>query len=241
MAMVSDLDLLRRVPLFTLLTVEQAEFLGSAVTKKRFRRGEVLVERGRHSAGLYVLISGRARVLVADARGREVIFTSLRPGDPVGEMSLIDGEPHSATVVAEVQTDTLLLDREAFLRCLPAEGSVAYTVLMGLVRRLRHADRTIESLALMDVHGRVARVLIDSATPAPDGQGVVAGKVSRQDIARMIGASREMVSRVMKDLESRGFFQTQVDGSMLLHPGRLADVSANAASPDGEDQARRIG
>lgn len=231
MAMVSDLDLLRRVPLFALLTDEQAQFLGSAVTKVRFRRGDLLVERGQHSAGLYVLISGRARVLAADARGREVIFTSLQSGDPVGEMSLIDGEPHSATVVAEVQTDALLLDRSAFLRCLPAEGSVAYSVLMGLVQRLRHADRTIESLALMDVYGRVARVLIDSAAPAPDGHGVLAKKVSRQDIARMIGASREMVSRVMKDLESRGFFETLEDGSMRVHPGRLEDLALDAVPP----------
>jgi len=237
MAMVSDLDLLRRVPLFALLTAEQAEFLASAVIKKRFRRGQVLVERGQLSGGMYVLVSGRARVMAADARGREVIFTSLLPGDPVGEMSLIDGEPHSATVVAEVQTDALLLDRAAFLRCLPAEGSVAHSVLIGLVQRLRHADRTIESLALMDVHGRVARVLIDSAMPAPDGDGVVARKVSRQDIARMIGASREMVSRVMKDLESRGFFDIREDGSLRIHPGHLEALSGDAAAERTADLA----
>ena len=234
MAMVTDLDLLRRVPLFSLLTAEQVQFLASAVSKRRFRRGETLVERGQHSAALYVLISGRARVVTSDTRGREVIFASLRPGDPVGEMSLIDGEPHSATVRAEILTDTLVLDREAFLRCLPAEGSVGHSVLLGLVRRLRAADRTIESLALMDVYGRVARVLIDGALPAADGSGLVAEKVSRQDIAKMVGASREMVSRVMKDLEERGFVEVRDDGSMQVHAGRLdaiesiKDASANA-------------
>ena len=226
MAMVSDLDLLRRVPIFALLTVEQTQFLASAISKRRFRRGEALVERGQHSSGLFVLISGRARVVTSDNRGREVIFASLRPGDPVGEMSLIDGEPHSATVRAEVQTDTLLLDREAFLKCLPPAGSVGHSVLLGLVRRLRQADRTIESLALMDVYGRVARVLMDSARPALDGNGVVAEKVSRQDIAKMIGASREMVSRVMKDLEDRGFVEVLDDGSMRVHEGRLGELTA---------------
>jgi CRP/FNR family cyclic AMP-dependent transcriptional regulator len=221
MAMVSDLDLLRRVPLFTLLTGEQAEFLSRSVSKRRFRRGEALVERGQRSDALYVLISGRARVVTADTRGREVIFASLRPGDPVGEMSLIDGAPHSATVRAETQTDTLVLDRAAFLHCLPEPGSVAHAVLIGLVKRLRQADRTIESLALMDVYGRVARVLIDSAEPAPDGSGQVAEKVSRQDIAKMVGASREMVSRVMKDLEERGLVEVREDGSMRVHEGRL--------------------
>ncbi len=225
MAMVSDLDLLRRVPLFALLTADQAQFLASAVSKRRFRRGEILVERGQRSADLYMLISGRARVVTSDERGREVIFASLRPGDPVGEMSLIDGEPHSATVRAEMQTDTLVLDREAFLHCLPPEGSVGRSVLVGLVRRLRNADRTIESLALMDVYGRVARVLIDGAVRTADGVGLVTEKRSRQDIAKMVGASREMVSRVMKDLEERGFVEVLEDGSMQVYEGRLVDVS----------------
>jgi CRP/FNR family cyclic AMP-dependent transcriptional regulator len=236
MAMVSDLDLLRRVPLFGLLTAEQVEFLSRAVSKRRFRRGEALVERGQHSDALYVLISGRARVVAADTRGREVIFASLRPGDPVGEMSLIDGEPHSATVRAETQTDTLVLDRDAFLRCLPDPGTVGHAVLIGLVKRLRHADRTIESLALMDVYGRVARVLIDSAMPAADGSGMVAEKVSRQDIAKMVGASREMVSRVMKDLEERGLVEVREDGSMRVHEGRLVLLTSMPGAESTDDQ-----
>ncbi|MES2183493.1 MAG: Crp/Fnr family transcriptional regulator [Pseudomonadota bacterium] len=231
MAMVSDLDLLRRVPIFALLTADQAQFLASAVSKRRFKRGEPLVECGERSDALYVLVSGRARVLTSDVRGREVIFATLRAGDPVGEMSLIDGEPHSATVCAEVQTDTLVLDRASFLRCLPPEGSVGHSVLIGLVRRLRRADRTIESLALMDVYGRVARVLIDGAVPARDGSGLVAEKVSRQDIAKMVGASREMVSRVMKDLEDRGFVEIREDGSMLVQEGRLTDLAPSEGHP----------
>ncbi|WPB55686.1 Crp/Fnr family transcriptional regulator [Xylophilus sp. GOD-11R] len=231
MVMVSELDLLRRVPLFSLLTPEQARFISNSVSKRSFRRGEALVTRGQRSEALFVLVSGRARVVIADARGREVIFASLRAGDPVGEMSLIDGEPHSATVRAETATDTLMLDRDAFLHCLPPEGSVGHAVLLGLTRRLRNADRTIESLALMDVYGRVARVLIDGAAPAADGDGMVAEKVSRQDMAKMVGASREMVSRVMKDLEERGFFTVLEDGSMRIHEGRLDDVQAQ---PEGE-------
>ncbi|XAH26176.1 Crp/Fnr family transcriptional regulator [Xylophilus sp. GW821-FHT01B05] len=220
MSMVSDLELLCRVPLFALLTGEQAQFLASAVSKRRFKRGEVLVEGGQRSDALYVLVSGRARVVSADARGREVIYATLRSGDPVGEMSLIDGQPHSATVRAEIQTDALVLDRAAFLRCLPPEGSVGHVVMHGLVRRLRQADRTIESLALMDVYGRVARVLLDAAVPEGGGDGgLVCEKISRQDLAKMVGASREMVSRVMKDLEERGFIEVKEDGSMLVHEG----------------------
>ena len=136
-------------------------------------------------------------------------------------MSLIDQKPHSASVLAEVQTDVLILSRQEFAHCMPDSGSMAYAVLRGLVQRLRHADRKIESLALLDVYGRVAAVLMEFAAEDDNGgQGnaVIARKLSRRDLAKMVGASREMVSRVMKDLEERGFIHTQDDGSLVVKP-----------------------
>lgn len=216
MAMLSNLDLIRRVPLFSMLTVEQAQTIADGVVKRRYRRGEIIVEQGRKSDALFILLSGRARVITSDARGREVILAVLEAGDYLGEMSLIDNEPHSATVRAEVQTDVLMLGRIEFARCLPENSSMAYAVMRGLVQRLRHADRKIESLALMDVYGRVARALLEFATETGDGEMLIREKISRQDIAKMVGASREMVSRVMKDLEERGFIQTQENGSIVV-------------------------
>ena len=216
MTMLSSLDLIRRVPLFSMLTESQAISVADAVVKRRFKRGEVIVEQGKKSNALFILLNGRARVVTADSRGREVILATLQPGDHIGEMSLIDNEPHSATVRAEVQTDLLMLGRIEFARCLPENSSMAYAVMRGLVQRLRHADRKIESLALMDVYGRVARALLEFATETGDGEMLIREKISRQDIAKMVGASREMVSRVMKDLEERGFIQTQENGSIVV-------------------------
>lgn len=215
MAMLSNLDLIRRVPLFSMLTANQAESVAEAVVKRRFRRGEIIVERGQKSNALYILLTGRARVVAADARGREVILAVLQPGDYLGEMSLIDNEPHSASVRAEVQTDVLMLGRTEFARCLPENSSLSYAIMRGLVQRLRNADRQIESLALLDVYGRVARALLDMAAEDA-GQRVIRGKVSRQDLAKHVGASREMVSRVMKDLEERGLVETLETGSVVL-------------------------
>ena len=214
--MVSTLDLIRRVPLFSLLASEQAETVANAVVKRRYKRGENIVEQGQKSNTLYILLTGRARVLSTDSRGREVILATLQTGDYIGEMSLIDGEPHSATVRADAQTDALVLGRAEFSRCLPDPGSMAYSLLRGLVQRLRDADRKIESLALVDVYGRVARALIEMAEPGDDETMVIQRKMSRQDIAKMVGASREMVSRVMKGLETRGLVQTRPDGSMAI-------------------------
>jgi CRP-like cAMP-binding protein len=215
MAMLSNLDLIRRVPLFSLLTTDQAQSIADSVVKRRFKRGELIVEQGTKSNALFILLNGRARVLTADTRGREVILAVLQPGDYVGEMSLIDNEPHSATVRAEVQTDMLVLGRSEFSRCLPESSSLSYAILRGLVARLRNADRQIESLALLDVYGRVARTLLDMAEEEK-GLKIIRGKVSRQDMAKVVGASREMVSRVMKDLEDKGVIETLENGSVVI-------------------------
>ncbi len=214
--MVSNLELIRRVPLFSMLTAVQAALVADAVVKRRFKRGEPIVEQGKKSNALTIILTGRARVISSDARGREVILATMHPGDYVGEMSLIDDAPHSASVFAEIQSDALILGRHEFARCLPEDDSMAYAVLRGLVQRLRHADRKIESLALMDVYGRVARALLESAGQRGGEQAIIHDKVSRQDLAKTVGASREMVSRVMKDLEERGFIETREDGSLLV-------------------------
>ena len=215
MAMLSNLDLIRRVPLFSLLSNEQAQGIADNVVKRRYRRGESLVEQGGKSNALYILLTGRARVLTSDARGREVILAVLNPGDYLGEMSLIDNEPHSATVRSEIQTDALILSRAEFARCLPENSSLSYAIMHGLVQRLRNADRQIESLALLDVYGRVARSLLDMAEVVNEIR-IIRSKVSRQDLAKVVGASREMVSRVMKDLEERDMIETQENGWVVL-------------------------
>ncbi|MBC7730601.1 MAG: Crp/Fnr family transcriptional regulator [Bacteriovorax sp.] len=215
MAMLSSLDLIRRVPLFSLLTNDQAQSIADSVVKRRFRRGEIVVEHGKKSNALFIMLTGRARVLTADQRGREVILAVLQPGDYVGEMSLIDNQPHSATVRAEVQSDMLVLGRAEFARCLPENSSLSYAIMRGLVQRLRSADRQIESLALLDVYGRVARALLEMSEMVGEQQ-VIRNKVSRQDLAKVVGASREMVSRVMKDLEEREMIETQENGSVVI-------------------------
>ena len=221
MSMLTNLDLIRRVPLFSMLTPAQAESLAGAVGKRRFKRGEYIVEQGKKCESLFIILAGRARVVVTDRRDREVILATLHPGDYVGEMSLIDHDPHSATVAAEVQTDALVLGGGDFNRCLLENNSTMKAVLKGLVHRVRNADRKIESLALMNVYGRVASVRLDSVTPNADNIRIIRDKISRQDIAKMVGASREMVSRVMKDFEEQGFIETREDGSLLVKERRL--------------------
>lgn len=220
MSMLSNLDLIRRVPLFSAMTPDQAALLSNAVEKRRFKRGELMVEQGKKSDALFIILAGRARVLMTDRKSREVILASLQPGDYLGEMSLIDHKPHSASVEAEVQTDALVLGRLEFTRCLADNSAMALAVMQGLVRRLRQADEKIGSLALMDVYGRVAKLLMSSAVSDGGQQLMIREKISRQDIAKMVGASREMVSRVMRDFEEQGFLETLEGGAIALKERR---------------------
>ena len=222
MSMLSNLELIRRVPLFSLLGPDLAEAIAAKVSKRRFRQGEVIVTQGEYAQGLFILLNGRVRVLTTDERGKEVILAVLKAGAFVGEMSLIDRQPASATVRVELTADTLMLERSEFERSLPEPGSLSYAIMRGLVRRLRLADRRIEMLALLDVHGRVAQTLEDMAEEV-DGELVIAHRVNRQDVAKIVGASREMVSRVMKDLEDRGAVVPRADGCVVLRPGATGE------------------
>ena len=159
------------------------------------------------------MLSGRLKVMMSDAEGKEVILTILGPGEFFGEMGLIDDNPRSASVVAIEPCELLAITRRDFKKCMTDNAEMAMAVMRGLVRRLREADRKIGSLALLDVYGRVARLLLDMAEDV-NGQKVVTKRLPKQDIAKMIGASREMVSRVMKDLQTSGFIEMR--GSTIL-------------------------
>jgi CRP-like cAMP-binding protein len=214
--MLSNLDLLHRVPIFSALSAHQLAQLADAVTKRRVKRGELIVEQGKKSNALFILLSGRARVVMIDRRAREVILDVLTAGDYVGEISLIDGKSHTANVQAEVQCDLLVLGHAEFTRCLNENHAMSNSVIKGLVQRLRKADEKISSLALMDVYGRVAQTLMGFSEDAGEQRLVIRDKITRQDIAKMVGASREMVSRVMRDFEEQGFIKTNDDGSVEL-------------------------
>ena len=195
--------LLRNVPLFSVLPENQLALLTGVVSRKSFPRGTTIIAAGDVTESLFVVISGRLKVMMSDDEGREVILAILGPNEFFGEMGMIDDAPRSASVVALEACELLSLSKRDFRRCLAENFEMAMTVMRGLVTRLREADQKIGSLALMDVYGRVAHLLLEIAETV-DGRKVVTKKLAKQDIAKMIGASREMVSRVMKDLQAGG-------------------------------------
>src|SRR5512134_2756544 len=214
MAVSVSTAMLRSVPLFASFSEEPLRMLTTVVTRRSVTRGTIIMAAGDPTDSLYIVLSGRLKVMMSDADGKEVILTILGPGEFFGEMGLIDDAPRSASVVAIEACELLAINRRDFKKCLAENFEMSMAVMRGLVRRLREADRKIGSLALLDVYGRVARLLLDMAETV-DGQKMVTKRLPKQDIAKMIGASREMVSRVMKDLQVGGYIEMRGSNIVL--------------------------
>jgi CRP/FNR family transcriptional regulator, cyclic AMP receptor protein len=207
--------ILKTVPLFSSLSDEQLRMLQPCVQQRRYPRNSLIVQVGEATDALYIILSGRVKVQISDAQGREVILAIMGPHEYFGEMGLFDDQPRSASVQTLEACEMLRLSKSGFLDCLKEKPDLSMIVIRNLVARLREADRKIESLALMDVYGRVARLLLDHAQEI-DGAWIVKQAPPKQEIARMIGASREMVSRVIKDLQQRGYIRTEKRKVYLL-------------------------
>ena len=190
---------LRRVPLLQSLSEIELDQLAAGSVRKNFPKGRTIVSEGEPSQSLYILLSGRAKVQRSDSEGKEVILAVLGSGEFFGEMSLIDDAPRSASIITLESCDFMALNKDSFKSMLMQSPEVCMQIMRGLVKRLREADKKIETLALLDVYGRVARVLLDFSENV-GGEMVVKSKLPRQEIAKMIGASREMVSRVMRSM-----------------------------------------
>ncbi len=193
----------------------QLDQLAAGSVRKSYPRGRTIVAEGEPSQSLYILLSGRAKVQRSDSEGKEVILAVIGPREFFGEMSLIDDSPRSASVITIESCDFMAINKDSFKAMLAQSPDIAMQIMRGLVRRLREADKKIETLALLDVYGRVARVLLDFSENV-NGERVVKSKLPRQEIAKMIGASREMVSRVMKGLEIDGYIVPMGEGKLVL-------------------------
>jgi CRP/FNR family cyclic AMP-dependent transcriptional regulator len=209
---VSTMDL-KSVPMFAALPPDQLRGLVAMFMRRSAPRGTTVLHEGGPSDCLYIVMSGRLKVMMGEADGKETILSILGAGEFFGEMGLIDDNPRSASVVAIEACELLMLTRRDFRKCLVENAELAMAVMRVLVRRLREADRKIGSLAMLDVYGRVARLLLDMSQSV-NGQRVVTKRITKQDIAKMVGASREMVSKVMKDLQTSGYIEVQ--GSTIV-------------------------
>jgi len=177
--------------------------IASSGVVRQFPKNVVLINEGDQGDSLFIVVSGRVKVFASSAAGKEVVIDFHGPGEYVGEMAL-DGAPRSASVVTVEPTTCAVVSRGQFRDFILAHPDFALHLIERLIKRLRYTTENVKSLALTDVYGRLVRVLLSLAQER-EGQVVVAEKLTQQDIAERIGASRDMVSRVMKDLVEGGY------------------------------------
>lgn len=188
-------------PIFDGLSMADRENLAPACMIRRVPRNTQVIRAGEPSRFVYLILSGTLSITLSNEEGREAILVELGPGDLFGDMAAIDGQAGSVTVEARSPSALIALPRATFKRCLEAYPSVTLFVMRTLIARLEEANRRITSLCLDDVTTRVIQLLLRSHLGAGrDAEG----KLNRQRIAKMVGASREMVSRVLTDLQARG-------------------------------------
>jgi CRP/FNR family cyclic AMP-dependent transcriptional regulator len=178
-------------------------------------RNTVFINEGDQGDSLFVILSGRVKVFVADAEGREMVLDIHGPGDYVGEMAL-DGRPRAASVITMEPTVCSVLTRDSLRAAIVSNPDMAMNLICTLIERARIATENVRNLALMDVYGRVARLLLSLAVEQPDGKMVVPERLTQQDIADRVGASRDMVSRIFKDLTTGGYV-TVVDRQITIN------------------------
>jgi CRP/FNR family transcriptional regulator, cyclic AMP receptor protein len=192
-------DFLSTVPLFGGLDQIELQRFAELTREKFYPRGSVILFENDPGDSLFVVRQGRVKVVLIGEDGREVILGVLGVGEHFGELSLIDDRPRSAHVIAMDDSHLLVLRREDFRKRVESSPAVAWSLLTEMSRRLRRADEKIGGLVLLDVPGRIARLLLDLA--AEGGGDTIEKALTHQTIAQMIGASRETVSRAMKDFQ----------------------------------------
>lgn len=200
-------DFLATVPLFGGLDRIELQRFGELTREKFYPRGSVILFENDPGDSLFVVRQGRVKVVLIGEDGREVILGVLGVSEHFGELALIDDRPRSAHVIAMEDSSLLVLRRDDFRRRVESSPAVAWSLLTELSRRLRRADEKIGGLVLLDVPGRIARLLLDLAEEA--GANTIEKALTHQTIAQMIGASRETVSRAMKDFQDANWVSVE--------------------------------
>ncbi len=195
--------MLSKIPLFSALDSKTLEKLSSLMVKKEFKPNQTLISQGDLSRSLFLIETGRTKVFSNDEDGKQTIFAFLAAGDYCGELSLLDAEPRSASVVALEKTVTLQLNYPQFDAFLKTHPELSYSIFRALTARIREIDETICSLTSLDIYGRVIQVLYKESQEK-NGK-MVTERLTQQDIAEMVGSSREMVSRILTELRKGGY------------------------------------
>lgn len=226
----ADPALFRKFALFSELDEREIQTIAALAKTRRYSKDDVVMHEDERGDVFCIVREGKVKITMISPEGKEIILSILGPGDFFGEMALIDDEPRSATVVAMENLEVLTIWRQDFLKILQQNFSITRKVLAELSSRLRNAASRIESLATMDVYGRLARFLLELAKSEGkelDNGYIAVTRPTHQAIANMIGTSRETVSRLITDLMEQKLLLTE-GKTIYLRKAALDQFRASA-------------
>jgi CRP/FNR family cyclic AMP-dependent transcriptional regulator len=197
------------------LDSDELKALAQQGAVKAYPKNAIIVSEGDETDSFYVILEGRVKVYVSDEEGREVVLGTQGPGDYFGEM-VLDGGPRSASVVTLEPSRFAVVGKQRFRDFLYTHPEFSIHLVEKLIHRSRALTENVKSLALMDVYGRVARLLLELAVKE-GGRLIVPEKLTQQDIANRVGSSREMVSRIFKDLTAGGYISIDSNKRITIH------------------------
>ncbi len=220
------LGLLKRVPLFRELGDDLLAGLAAHLRRRVFRRDTMIFHKDQAGDVLYMIETGRVDIILPKEDGKEAVIDTWGPGDVFGEMAILDGQPRSASAQASEDTVTYTLSREEFQRHLATSPKLASALIALLSTRLRHMMQYAESLAFLDVHGRIARTLLELAGrygfQTPDGVEIDLD-LTQTELARMVGATRERVNRALASFRAQGILDLRGKKIAIRDPKRLSE------------------
>ncbi len=218
-------DALMHAPLFSALDAEAATALRASMVESRVPRGDVIFAEGEPGDRMYVILDGKVKLGQKSVDGRESLLAVLGPGEVFGELSLFDPGPRTATATAVTDVVVIGLGHDNLRPWLAGRPEVAESLLQALAQRLRRTNETLADLVFSDVPGRVAKLLLELADkfgqPGPEGV-LVHHDLTQEELAQLVGASRETVNKALADFTQRGWIVVDQREVILLDMERLA-------------------
>jgi len=213
--------MLENIVIFSELSQPELEVLENHMITRIFRKNTVVINEGDEANSLYIILSGKVKVFLSNADGKEIIINTQGAGEHFGELALLDNAPRSASVMTTEKSSIGAISKIDFVTLLTRHPELALKLIRELTQWVRLLSDNVKTLALMDVYGRVAKTLLAMAEDK-DGQMVIDNRPTQQDIADRIGASREMVARIMKNLVTGNYIS--IDGKRLVINEKLPDA-----------------
>lgn len=197
--------MLAQVPLFSRLSEDELEEVERQAVHRRYRARTVIIEQGDDAGNLFFLVQGRVKIFVVGEDSREVVLGERGPGGYVGELAPLFEGKRTASVATLEDSDFLVLTRQSFERFLQARPSIALALVRDLAKKVQGLSDDVSDYALLDVYGRIAKLLKRSAVE--ESGEMITAPLTHQDIADRVASSREMVSKILKDLRVGGYIE----------------------------------